>query len=216
MPPSAQGSPEKGRRAAGGPGPGLIPRRKPTRRLVREASSPRCLPVRPRPRSLAPTPGRAAAPARRPPRYLGHIKIDIPTKRIVSSRPLLLGGANSSSPVPPDPALLRAIAGMAGPVKKLEGRVVGALVALGGRRTGGRGRLRLGALHRAARGARSSAARAARRLPTPSAAPLFTPGLGPPLTLSNPRPSTRDPPHAQASPTSSCWAATTRARARPT
>jgi len=65
-------------------------------------------------------------------RYMGHVKFDIATKQLVSSRPVLLGGTSSSNPVPQDPAVLRAIAGMKGPVQALQGDVVGALVALVG------------------------------------------------------------------------------------
>ncbi|GBF87697.1 hypothetical protein Rsub_00408 [Raphidocelis subcapitata] len=58
-------------------------------------------------------------------KYLGHVKIDIPTKRLVSQRPMLLGGAKSSNPVPEDPSILKVIKEMAGPVAKLRDRTAG-------------------------------------------------------------------------------------------
>jgi hypothetical protein len=68
---------------------------------------------------------------------MGHIKIDLATKQLISSRPVLLGGKNSSNPVQPDAAVARAIEELAGPVKKMQSRVVGACLFGGSRSLGG-------------------------------------------------------------------------------
>lgn len=58
-------------------------------------------------------------------KYLGHLKIDLATKALISGRPILLGGANSSSPWPQDPEVLRAIEKMSGPVRALQNKTAG-------------------------------------------------------------------------------------------
>lgn len=58
-------------------------------------------------------------------KYLGHLKIDLPTKKIISARPVLLGGPNSSNPWPKDPEVMAAIKKWEGPVRALENRKSG-------------------------------------------------------------------------------------------
>lgn len=58
-------------------------------------------------------------------KYLGQIKINLETKKLISADPLLLGGLNSSSPVAMDPQIVAAIKKMEGPVRALETRKSG-------------------------------------------------------------------------------------------
>ncbi|KIY98255.1 hypothetical protein MNEG_9707 [Monoraphidium neglectum] len=83
--------------------------------------------------SNATTPGRARCTPKEVPvvqayyasKYLGSLKIDMVTKKLVAAAPVLLGGLNSSHPVAEDPSILHKIRGLAGPVKALEGKVAG-------------------------------------------------------------------------------------------
>jgi hypothetical protein len=82
------------------------------------------------------------------------VKIDIPTKRLVSQRPMLLGGAKSSNPVPEDPSILKVIKEMAGPVAKLRDQPAGAWVV--GCAFEGRGALKLASFPHTQLGAKAA------------------------------------------------------------
>ena len=69
--------------------------------------------------------GHPPPPPPRPPRYLGHLKWDVLARKLVYSRPVLLGGANSSHPVRPDPGVSALIKSMAAPVRALERKEAG-------------------------------------------------------------------------------------------
>ncbi|GBF87994.1 hypothetical protein Rsub_00706 [Raphidocelis subcapitata] len=58
-------------------------------------------------------------------KYLGHLKIDLATKKLIAARPVLLGGPNSTSPWPKDPEIMAAIKRLEGPVRALENRKSG-------------------------------------------------------------------------------------------
>ncbi|KAI8473348.1 MAG: Metallo-dependent phosphatase-like protein [Monoraphidium minutum] len=62
-------------------------------------------------------------------KYMGHLKIDLATKKLLHAQPLLLGGPKSSRPVKEDPSVLAAIRELAGPVEQLEGKVIGSVNA---------------------------------------------------------------------------------------
>ncbi|KAI8462276.1 MAG: 5'-nucleotidase [Monoraphidium minutum] len=68
-------------------------------------------------------------------KYIGDLVIDLASKRITSAKPVLLGGANSSNPVPQDPATLAAIERLAPPVQDLETESAGLVnvLMIGGR-----------------------------------------------------------------------------------
>lgn len=62
-----------------------------------------------------------------PPRYLGHVKIDLATKKVTAANVILLGGPASASPWPEDPAVVAVIDKYRAPVKKISEQPAGRL-----------------------------------------------------------------------------------------
>jgi len=82
------------------------------------------LETQPQPQPAKPQPPKTPTPHEQK-RYLGQIKINLETKKLISADPLLLGGLNSTSPVGMDPQIVAAIKKMEGPVRALETRKSG-------------------------------------------------------------------------------------------